>query len=48
MVSVDSLSQLELYGKNFPKTKVAVRINPGIGAGHHKKVVTAGETTNRY
>ena len=45
MVSVDSLSQLELYGRNFPKTKVAVRINPGIGAGHHKKVVTAGEAT---
>lgn len=45
MVSVDSLSQLILYGKNFPNTKVAVRLNPGIGAGHHQKVVTGGKTT---
>jgi diaminopimelate decarboxylase len=45
MISIDSLSQLILYGKNFPATKVAVRLNPGIGAGHHQKVVTGGKTT---
>ncbi|OQB51574.1 MAG: Diaminopimelate decarboxylase [Firmicutes bacterium ADurb.Bin146] len=45
MVSVDSLSQLDLYGRNFPKSKVSVRLNPGIGAGHHQKVVTGGKTT---
>ena len=45
MISVDSLSQLALYGKNFPGTKVSVRVNPGIGAGHHQKVVTGGKTT---
>lgn len=45
MVSVDSLSQLVLYGKNFAGSKVAVRLNPGIGAGHHQKVVTGGKTT---
>ncbi|MDA3900910.1 MAG: diaminopimelate decarboxylase [Spirochaetes bacterium] len=45
MVSLDSLSQLKLYGVNFPGTKVALRFNPGVGAGHHEKVVTAGKKT---
>lgn len=45
LVSVDSLSQLELYGKINPGGKVAVRFNPGVGAGHHAKVVTAGKKT---
>ena len=45
IVSLDSLSQLELFGKNFAGHKCAVRINPGVGAGHHEKVVTAGKKT---
>jgi diaminopimelate decarboxylase len=44
-VSVDSLMQLDTYGKNFPGTKVAARFNTGYGAGHHEKVVTAGKKT---
>lgn len=44
-VSVDSLSQLELLGQVNPGGKVAVRFNPGIGAGHSEKVVTAGKNT---
>lgn len=44
-ISVDSLAQLEMFGQNFPNNKVAVRINPGIGDGHHDKVITAGEKT---
>ncbi|MDD6088679.1 MAG: diaminopimelate decarboxylase [Desulfovibrionaceae bacterium] len=43
--SLDSLSQLERYGRNCPGHQVMVRINPGIGAGHHKKVITAGHET---
>ncbi len=43
-ISVDSLSQLETFGKHFPGEGVAVRINPGIGTGHHKKVVTGGKS----
>ncbi len=43
-VSVDSLSQLETFGRNFPGEKVAVRLNPGVGAGHHDKVVTGGKS----
>ena len=43
--SVDSLSQLRRYGKLNPGGNVCVRFNPGVGAGHHKKVVTAGKKT---
>lgn len=42
LVSVDSLSQLETLGRLRPGIRVMARLNPGIGAGHHKKVVTGG------
>lgn len=45
LVSVDSLSQLRQYGRLAPGTRVAARFNPGVGAGHHAKVVTAGKET---
>lgn len=41
-VSVDSLAQLERFGRLNPGGRVAVRINPGIGDGHHRKVMAAG------
>ncbi|WP_058486225.1 diaminopimelate decarboxylase [Defluviitalea phaphyphila] len=44
-VSVDSLSQLELFGTINPGGSVAIRFNPGVGAGHHKKVITGGKET---
>jgi diaminopimelate decarboxylase len=44
-ISVDSVSQLELFGKTNPGGEVAFRLNPGVGAGHHEKVVTAGQKT---
>ena len=52
MTSLDSLSQLELFGKTCERLnissenrKCAVRINPGVGAGHCEKVVTGGKKT---
>lgn len=45
IVSLDSLDQLESFGRLFPHGSCAVRINPGVGAGHHEKVVTAGKKT---
>lgn len=45
LVSVDSLSQLELLGSLNPGGKGMIRINPGLGAGHHDKVITAGAAT---
>ncbi|MCQ2536907.1 MAG: diaminopimelate decarboxylase [Lachnospiraceae bacterium] len=45
ITSLDSLSQLELFGKLNKGGRCAVRLNPGVGAGHHEKVVTAGKNT---
>ena len=44
-VSLDSLSQIDLLGSAKPGSRVAVRFNPGIGAGHHEKVRTGGKKT---
>jgi diaminopimelate decarboxylase len=41
--SVDSLSQLHTLGAVNPGGEVCLRINTGIGAGHHEKVVTGGK-----
>ncbi len=45
LVSCDSLSQLRQYGMLNPGGKAVVRFNPGVGAGHHEKVVTGGKNT---
>lgn len=45
VVSLDSLDQVRLFGEINRGGKCAVRINPGVGAGHHEKVVTAGKKT---
>ena len=45
LTSVDSITQLELFGKLNPGGEIAIRLNPGVGAGHHQKVITAGKKT---
>lgn len=45
LISIDSISQLQQFGELAPGSKVAVRFNPGIGAGHSDKVVTGGKHT---
>jgi len=45
LVNVGSLSQLERLGKLKSGNKVAVRINPDIGAGHHSHCITGGPHT---
>ncbi|MCL1861941.1 MAG: diaminopimelate decarboxylase, partial [Defluviitaleaceae bacterium] len=44
-ISVDSLSQLDTLGRVNPGGRIALRFNPGIGGGHHEKVVTGGDGT---
>jgi diaminopimelate decarboxylase len=44
-VSVDSLSQLEMFGRINRGGSVAIRFNPGLGAGHSEKVITGGKKT---
>ena len=41
-VNIDSFSQLEKYGKLNPGGSVGIRINQGIGAGHHTHCITGG------
>lgn len=46
LICLDSISQVETWGKLFPKTNIMVRINPGSkGVGHSEKVVTSGKAT---
>lgn len=42
LINVESLDQLERYGKMFPKTDLAIRINPDVGAGYHGHIITGG------
>ena len=41
-VNVGSLSELARYGRLNPGGRVACRINPDVGAGHHPHVITGG------
>lgn len=45
LVSVDSLSQLEEFGRQVPGGAVMIRVNSDHGVGHHQKVITAGKST---
>jgi diaminopimelate decarboxylase len=42
MINVDSLSQLRFLGEKHPGSRICVRINPNIGAGHHDHCITGG------
>jgi len=42
LLNADSISQLEKYGKINPNSKICIRINPNLGAGHHEHVITGG------
>ncbi len=45
LLNVDSLSRLEKFGLAYPGSHVVIRLNPGIGAGHHDFVKTGGDET---
>ncbi len=42
MINVDSLGQLEKIGELAAGSRVSIRVNQGIGAGHHSHVITGG------
>ncbi|MHC1605108.1 MAG: diaminopimelate decarboxylase [Candidatus Methanofastidiosia archaeon] len=42
VINMGSLNHLKAWGENFPQTKVCIRINPDIGAGHHNHTITGG------
>lgn len=41
-----SLFQLESYGKLFPDKNISIRINPGMGSGHVKRVNVGGPSSS--
>ena len=41
-VHLDSLHQIEIFGKHFPGKEISIRLNLNIGAGHHSHVITGG------
>lgn len=45
LTSLDSLDQVRLFARHRVANRVALRLNPGTGDGHHEKVVTAGSRT---
>lgn len=45
LTSLDSLDQVRLFARHRVASRVALRLNPGAGDGHHEKVVTAGSRT---
>jgi len=42
MVNIDSLGQLQNWGKLNPNSKISLRLNQDIGAGSHRYFVTGG------
>ena len=45
LINVGSLSQLRRLGKMKAGSRVSVRINPDVGAGHHSHCITGGPHT---
>ena len=42
LINIGSLALLELFGKRHSGITLSVRINPGLGAGHHAHCITGG------
>ena len=40
LVNAGSLSEVKRFGAIFPGKDIAIRLNPDIGAGEHKKIIT--------
>ena len=41
-VNIESLSLLEQFGESYPGDALSLRINPGVGSGHHAHCITGG------
>lgn len=41
-INIDSLNQLEWFGRRRPGSEASIRINKDVGEGHHAHVVTGG------
>jgi diaminopimelate decarboxylase len=45
MINIDSLSELRRLAEMTTDINVSLRVNPGVGAGHHAHVVTGAKST---
>ena len=43
LVNIDDVERLDVFGRQHPGADVCVRFNTGVGAGHHRHVVTGGK-----
>jgi diaminopimelate decarboxylase len=43
VVNIGELSRLSAYAREFPGSRVSIRVNTQFGAGHHRHVITAGQ-----
>ncbi len=43
LLNIGEADRLERYGQAYPGSRVCIRINPDVGAGHHAHVVTGGK-----
>jgi diaminopimelate decarboxylase len=45
MINIDSFSELRRLAEISDRVKISLRVNPGVGAGHHAHVVTGAKST---
>lgn len=45
LMNIGSLSRLERYGKEFPGSRICIRLNPDVVDGGHVKIMTGGDLT---
>ncbi|MCB0271748.1 MAG: diaminopimelate decarboxylase [Bdellovibrionales bacterium] len=45
LCNIGSISELERFGRMFPKANVSIRLNPGVGDGENENVITAGDAS---
>ena len=43
LLNIDDVERLDTFGSRFPGSDVCIRFNTGVGAGHHRHVVTGGK-----
>ena len=43
LLNIDDIERIDTFGSRHPGADVCIRFNTGVGAGHHKHVVTGGK-----
>ena len=43
LLNIDDVERIDTFGTRYPGADVCIRFNTGVGAGHHRHVVTGGK-----